>query len=164
MGGVSLHLCYNESMEKELLYAYMAGLVDGEGTISVKSESKTRPYTGYLTICNTNYDVMLIFEQEFGGKVRKRNWSSSQKNISQNWKPCYEWQLSKHQAAKVVQILLPYIKIKKRQGILLLRLDKIKQRYNRAYKRWHPEIGERCNRIYAKIKDECKKLNKRGLK
>ncbi len=148
---------------KELLYAYLAGLVDGEGTISVKSESKMRPYVCYLSVCNTNIEVIRLFADIFGGKCRKRNWSNNQKNISHNWKPCYEWQLSKRQAVNAIKLLLPYLRIKKRQAVLVIRLNKIKGMYSVTYKRWHPEIKERCNKLFSKIKEECKALNKRGL-
>ena len=144
--------------------AYLAGIVDGEGSISVKSESKKRPYVVYLSVTNTNYDMIKIFETLFGGKVRKRNWSAHQKSKNAaNWKPCYEWCISKRQAATAVSKLLPYIRIKSKQAVLLLRLHRIRKKYNGVYLRHHPEIKSRIIAIFERIKQRCKKLNKRGV-
>ena len=144
-------------MEKQLLYAYMAGIVDGEGSISVKSESKSRPYIIYLNVTNCNYDMIYLFEKEFGGKVRSR------KPKNKNWKLCYEWILSKKQAATTLKLLLPYIRIKRRQALLVLRLASIKTWYNGGYLRWNRDKWIKVERIYSKIKTKCKKLNRRGV-
>lgn len=109
---------------KETLYSYLAGLVDGEGSICVKSESKSRPYVIYLEMANCNYKLISIFEENFGGKVRKRDNSKNKKNLLNNWKPCYEWQLSKKKAATVIKKIFPYLIAKKRQAVLVLRMDK----------------------------------------
>lgn len=148
---------------KNLLYAYMAGFVDGEGTISIKSQSKQKPYYGYLSVCNTNYNAIKLFEQEFGGKVRKRNWSKNQKNVSKNWKPCYEWQLTCEKAKSAITILMPYLKLKYRQAMLVVRLLKLKKKYNKTFMRWHPEYRVKRDRVYSNLKEKCKILNKRGL-
>lgn len=148
---------------KKVELAYLAGIVDGEGSISVKSESKKRPYVVYLSVTNTNYDMIKIFEGHFGGKVRKRNWSNNQKNAKKNWKPCYEWCISKLQAVRAVEKLLPYIRIKNKQAILLLRLAKLRSKYNGVFLRHHPDIKLRILGIFERIKQKCKTLNKRGV-
>lgn len=88
----------------EILLAYMAGFVDGEGSICIKSESKKRPFVICLEICNTNYQSIELFENTFGGKLRKRNWSSNKKNAAKNWKPCYEWHITKLKAVQAITI------------------------------------------------------------
>lgn len=147
----------------QLELAYMAGIVDGEGSISVKTESLARPYTIYLNVTNTNYEMIKMFEHRFGGKVRKRNWSKKNFEKCKNWKDCYEWCLTKNLAAKAIAKLFPYIRIKKRQAILVLRAFSIKQKYPAALARWKPTIHAKKLKVLAKIKERCKKLNKRGV-
>lgn len=149
--------------EEQLKLAYLAGIVDGEGTISIKTEHSTRPCTIYLTVANTNYEMIKIFEVEFGGKVRLRKWSENQiKRGSNNWKNCYEWILTKRQASNAVFKLYPYLKIKKRQAQLILRVARIRAAYPPALSRWNPKLHHKKLRVISKIKDVCKKLNKRG--
>ena len=150
-------------IDQQLLYAYLAGIVDGEGSISIKSESMGKPYVGYLTVTNCNYEMIKLFECEFGGKVRKRNWSNNQKNISKNWKPSYEWSLTKQQAAKALRLLFPYLRIKSRQATLVLRLARLKSMNKGTNARWRPDLHTRFIKLYDKIKTECVGLNKRGL-
>lgn len=148
--------------EKSLLYAYMAGIIDGEGSISIVSSAKHKPYIPKITVSNTNYEMIDLFEKEFGGKVRRRSWSSNQKNINENWKDAYEWTLIHQKAAKVIECLYPFLRIKKTQAILLLRLARLKHKYNGAQRRWDKELDIKCMRVYEKIKLRCKKLNQRG--
>lgn len=149
--------------EKELLYAYLAGIVDGEGSISIQTSGKVKQFTTKLTVTNTNYEMIQLFEQEFGGKVRQRVWKTAGPQDKLNWKPCYEWTLIHQKAASAVELLYPHLRIKKRQAILLLRLNRLKRRYNGAKRRWDKELNAKCLRVYGKLKARCKALNQRGL-
>ena len=150
-------------MQEQLELAYLAGIVDGEGSISIKTESKARPYTIYLAVTNTNYEMIRLFEDKFGGKVRKRNWSKASKvKGSERWKDCYEWTLTKNLAAKAIVKLFPYIRIKKKQAVLVMRAFRIKTKYPAVLSRWQPKLHAKKLRLLDKIKQACKKLNQRG--
>jgi len=147
------------SIKEELFYSYMAGFVDADGSISVKSMGKTRPYVPYLAVCNCNFEVIKLFAEHFGnGKTRRREWRT--KNERQNWRPCYEFCLTARSAAQAIRVLYPYLRIKKRQGQLAIRLSNLRMKYQHT--RWKPETRIKCNQVYQKIKDKCKALNKRG--
>ena len=145
-------------MNQELMYAYMAGFVDADGSISIKTESQDRPYVPFITIYNCNYEVIELFYREWGnGKQRYRK-----SKTHKNWRPCYEFSLTKRRAAEVIAKLYPYLHIKKRQATLVLRLSRLRAKYRGGVRRWNPELNAKCERVYSKIKDKCKSLNKRG--
>lgn len=143
-------------MDKELL-AWMAGFVDGEGTITICSVAKNKTFVPKLAVSNTNYDSIKIFEDNFGGKVRLRKWENKK------WKPCYEWSLTSRAACKAIEQLQPYLKIKNRQAEIVLELDVVRQMYNPSVRRWNPSLKKKVNTQFSRLKDKVQKLNKRGL-
>ncbi len=146
-------------MNKDIMYAYMAGFVDADGSISIKTESRSRPYVPFITIYNCNYNAIELFHKEWGnGKKRYRK-----NKTHANWRPCYEFSLTKKRAAEVIKKLLPYLQIKKRQAVLVLRLSRLRAKYGGGIRRWNPELDLKCERVYSKIKSRCKALNKRGV-
>ena len=143
---------------KNELYAYMAGFVDADGSISVISLGKLKRSVTRITVANCNLNAISLFTKEFGGKLRARHHKNHK-----NWRRCYEWSLTSVKAQNVIKVILPYLQIKKRQGVLALRLGRLKAKHRGATRRWHPEIDAKCKRVYQKIKDECKRLNRRGV-
>uniref|UniRef100_A0A6M3J686 Putative homing endonuclease n=1 Tax=viral metagenome TaxID=1070528 RepID=A0A6M3J686_9ZZZZ len=95
--------------------AYIAGFVDGEGSICFhrnhKNDSKTTTYSPRLRITNTNKDVLDWIAVVIGlGKVR------SQKLYANNTKPVYEWYASGRYSIAVLKQLIPFLKVKKLQA------------------------------------------------
>jgi hypothetical protein len=148
--------------EREIVLAYLAGFVDGEGSICVISESKARPYVPKLAVTNTNVDVLEMFNDAFGhGKTRIRIWEKESRK--ENWKPCYIWSVTKRRAAEVIKELYPFLRLKKKQADIALRISRLQGKYNGAIRRWNPDINVKCIRVYGKLKTRCKALNHRGL-
>ena len=143
-------------MIKETTKAYMAGIVDADGSISISTVAATKQYVVKVAVTNTKVEMVNLFIEHFGGKLRKRKWKNS------NWKDCYEWSLTANKAAGVIQIIMPYLIIKKRQGDLALRLNRAKRAVNRARCRWDINYKIRKQKIYERLKTECKRLNHRG--
>lgn len=117
--------------------AYLAGLIDGEGNVSIgdtrKSPRKSRGlrkprkeyvgqinYTTQVSICNCNLEVLEWLKAKFGGLIHiakkpgKPGW-----DIKKAWvmpcKPCRE----------ILQSILPYLIIKKNQAKLLIEAREI---------------------------------------
>ena len=95
---------------------YLAGIVDGEGWIGFnknlrkgQKESKLR-YWFSLVIVNTNKDLMDWIQSNFGGSVHKR------KAHSENWKQAYDWRIVCTQAINLIELIKPYLIIKKNQA------------------------------------------------
>jgi hypothetical protein len=143
-----------------MLLAWMAGFVDADGSIGIVSVGKTRNYRPKLTVCNTNYEAVLVFEKEFGGKVRKRVWKGAKKA---NWKPCFEWSLTCAAACRAVELLRPYLRIKHRQADLVLELGVLQRRHTAVLRRWDRGLNDAIQAEAQKLKDQTLLLNHRGI-
>jgi len=158
-------------MKNELIYAYLAGFIDADGSVTIVISRYKEKKTGKLRIQyriklsahNCKIGPIAILQQYFGGgKLRYKK--TGKAKLHDNWRPCYEWIICNTLAAEALKKMLPYLTVKKRQAILALRMDKIKKRYGRKIvRRWNPEFGIRCDRVYEKLKQECNRLNKRGM-
>lgn len=147
-------------LPKELL-AWMAGFIDGEGTITICTVKKSQQHVIKLAVCNTNYKAIKIFETHFGGKVRKRVWSKNNVN-KENWKDCYEWQLTAQKACKVIVKVKPYLKLKIKQANIALQLGELRASNIGNPFRRDLKKKEEIYKKYAEMKKEIQLLNKRG--
>lgn len=144
--------------------AYMAGIIDGEGSICVfpyygvyhKNHSYLR-YRPALSVSNTSSALMDWIVEHFGGSIatvkRNRDLVSPGK-----WKKCYHWQITHKLAAAVVRVILPFLVIKKRQAELFLTFMETSDRCGK--KGTKPEVLHQRKGIA----DEISKLNERGNK
>jgi hypothetical protein len=67
------------------------------------------------------------------------------------------------QAEHAITKLLPYLRIKRYQGMLAVRLSKLRSKYRGGKRRWDKNLDAKCMRVYAKIKARCAQLNQRGV-
>ncbi len=100
---------------------YAAGLVDGEGCISI-SKSKRKGYKNYqfylkVVITNTNKDILNLFQEQFGGSVLNRS------HGKKHWTPAYNWQLTCRQAESFLKLILPFLYIKKEEAKVALQFQ-----------------------------------------
>lgn len=148
-------------MNQNEKYAYLAGFVDADGSISIKTQSKARPFVGYITVYNCNKMVIEMFFTEFGGGKSRYKKTGRGRNEA-NWRPCWEWQLTAQKAAKAIQKIYPFLVIKKRQAELVLELCKLKPN-GRKLARWKPDQYRSLQKQLNSLKIECKRLNQRGV-
>jgi len=135
--------------------AYLAGIVDGEGCISLRRHTqKNRRPTWDIRIYVVSTDKVLIdwLKENFGGLTYFRN---SKKNP--HWKTKHEWIISKKQLTPVLHAILPYLVIKKEHCELA-----IKFRDTYTGKR-HWRIPEELSIIRHQCFESIKKLNHRTL-
>jgi hypothetical protein len=100
--------------------AYLAGVMDGEGCISIR-RTKARPngglstrYSVSVTVGNTNRDLIAVLVSAFGvGSVTYRY-------ATRRKRACYLWALSSGGAQTVLEALLPYLVIKRQQAAVVL--------------------------------------------
>lgn len=150
-----------ESFNKRCLDAYLAGFVDADGSISIKSTSKIKGHTVSLSVHNCNEVAVQMFVDRFGGgKLRSKLTGKAKYNS--NWRPCWEWTLTCKKAAKAIKALYPFLVVKKRQAELAMQLDDMKSKSNGMLARWQPQKWKEVLKEYDFLKGECKKLNKRG--
>ncbi len=114
-------------------YAYAAGIIDGEGSISVSkcNHRKGAANPGYaITIDVAMKDGRVIdwLFGTFGGSVRQESNNPSCYRKSPDgriYKNCtlYHWYIKCNKAAEVLKRVLPFLKLKKRQAELAIRLQ-----------------------------------------
>lgn len=145
-------------MWTEAQLAYMAGIVDGEGSIVVVpsySKTKGKRYERYIIrihAYNTDPTLMVWLKQFFGG-----SWSPvKRRRIEQ--KQSYQWYVGHTAAATIAKAILPYLVIKQRQAEILIEFA---ASMTHKHARGLPNnVIEMRNRLYA----ECAELNRRGPK
>lgn len=145
---------YLENLSPETL-AYVAGIIDGEGTI----------FVGYLGgKRNTSYPVLRIAMTyrpiiEWLEKTLDtcKNYRHNRKNPNPRAKPCYACTLYGKKAQKVCEKTLPYLKVKHKQAKLLLQFPM------GFYKGPGIKIDLKTKKSRQLIKLKISKLNKRGV-
>lgn len=112
-------------MMPEMEVAYMAGIVDGEGTISVGSRNK-KYIQPTLSVANTS--------------ARLHDWLTARAfsytiQANQMGTPYYRFSMTGWHLEPVLRRLLPYLVIKKPHALLLLHLIRLRveQSYRTAY-------------------------------
>jgi len=128
--------------------AYMAGIIDGEGSISidVQSPNKTRKYHYYsirMNIINTNLELMEWLVKNFGGNLYKNRKVEKRKQV-------YKWSIYSRKAAEILQQTLPYMIVKKPHAIILIEfMDSM------GVTGWHvpEEIRHYRQQLYLKVRE-----------
>jgi hypothetical protein len=103
----------------EATWAYVAGLLDGEGSIVVDvAWSKTgSPYHMLrVSICSTSRVLIDWLVDTFGGSVSNDTRSS----IKRGRRPCWAWRLSANRAKHFLEHVRPYVIEKKKQVALAI--------------------------------------------
>ena len=132
---------------------YIAGLIDGEGCITVYYIKNPNSPQGFrlrpqIQIGNTNKLIIYWLKETTGVGVL-----SIHKQSKAKWKTCYSWYLYVISDIKaLLEEILPYLKVKKHQAELLLEFCKLRLKNIR---KWY---SDREIQIYQ----ELKKLNKKG--
>lgn len=104
--------------------AYTAGIVDGEGCISVHRQK--RSHTIRVHVTNTNADLIARLLDWFGGHV----YASIRKNPRH--KDAFVWEVSALQAGIFLQQILPFLFLKRAQAEVVLELQATKIRKGRT--------------------------------
>lgn len=108
-------------MWKDTELAYLAGIIDGEGFVSVRQQEERNRLSMQVGMITTDLPMIEWVHSRFGGKVYHR--PPNQKHP--NWKPKYEWRMS----ATLIDILIPeirpYLIIKAHHADLLMNLREL---------------------------------------
>ena len=112
-------------MKHTEVLAYAAGIVDGEGCISIGKKSmgtdKLPRLTMILTVVNTNEWLIRWFKMQFGGNIR------NQKPSNQRAKLKWVWRVESRKASEIIKLLLPYLQIKRPQAELAIKFQSRKR-------------------------------------
>ena len=141
-----------ESKMTEIEIAYLAGIFDGEGYISIESpRSKTsacgRNIKLRIGIANTNLDLLQWIQSEFGGLIFDKHGPAHRRK-------CYDLQLKASGAEKFVRKVYPFLKIKKLQAEVAL---KFRESFHHTDKR---RISDELVKERFQAKTDLMRLNK----
>ena len=102
-------------------WAYAAGIVDGEGSVSVARKVQKSGRTSYgviVMVAMTAEEVPLWMQSRFGGGLRVHDRSKRHPT----WKPMYRWYLSGKPASDFLSGIIPYLVIKQARARLAAEL------------------------------------------
>ena len=132
--------------------AYLAGIIDGEGCITIKVQKKPRQnrltYEVQIMVANTNLKLMDWLKERFDGNYYTIN------KKSQRHKTGYLWHFHKN-IKEVLEGVLPYLVFKTEQAEIALKLLELKSK--NFYSRDLSIVND-----YEDLKQKIHVLNKRG--
>lgn len=106
--------------------AYLAGIIDGEGSIYIGNFS-SNPKTGApyfqtnIQVTNTEKRLIDWLFASFGGLISKRTPRQTPKNST---KQAWTWTASGERVTHLCELILPYLTIKTRQAEIMLEMRK----------------------------------------
>lgn len=135
---------YGNQREADL--AYLAGLIDGEGCISIKHNKQNNVYFPWIAVGMTQLEGIELLVETFGGKVREDR-TSNRKSVM------YRWEQNKRDVVMhVLQSVLPYLRVKKALAILVLAFCQDVEMTSRGYKTTVKE-QERRKDLHLQVKE-----------
>ncbi len=140
---------------KEHEWGYLAGIVDGEGCLTLKKSGRNRQnFSALLTISNTSLSLLKEINKMLGGLGN----INQKRSYNKNCKPVYELRFSKREILlPLLEKLQHYLKLKKKQCQLLLEFLKIRVKSNPT-KKAKVTYTQREIEIWKALKN----INKRG--
>jgi hypothetical protein len=116
-------------MTENELIAYLAGIIDGEGYVGIKRTKaykcqgrKTPGFSARIQVRMVDEEPIRLLAETLGG------WYYPEKPHSRQGRPLFCWQLGHAKAEDALRMLLPYLRVKKRQARKLLTLRRLKKR------------------------------------
>lgn len=95
--------------------AYLAGIVDGEGTIALTRRHSWEHRYAAITIANTDLGMLEWVKNAVGvGNI------STKRTYNIKWTPSYGYNVYSQQALSILEQVLPYLKTRKRERAKLL--------------------------------------------
>lgn len=97
--------------------AYIAGIIDGEGTITLSKVRKSAQFRApVVSVSSTTLEILEYLKSHFGGSIVKHK--VYQKHHKQSW----SWKLDYTRAVKLCEAILPYLlePEKRRRAMLLI--------------------------------------------
>ena len=104
----------------DLLYA--AGLIDGEGTITLVRHSRKEMKSPAVSVSSTSLELLEFMKETFGGHIIKLKAPKKK-----HWKQAWHWQTSHDRAISVIEHVLPFLKEQKKRARASLILKEYKK-------------------------------------
>jgi hypothetical protein len=105
--------------------SYIAGLLDGEGCISI-GRCGGDFYGARLQIKMCAFDSLFYIQQKIGGRICLMKSPGKHRDV-------FNWYISTKDMGKLLPLLLPYLKVKKRQAELVIVFNSCKSKIERQH-------------------------------
>jgi len=134
----------------EVEKAYVAGIVDGEGTVTLMQHHKNETPTPCVSVANNNLELLKWLRLRFGGTIVSKKKRLPYHNDS------YAWSVRQDRAIRFLDGIKQYLIVKRSQADLIT--QKYKSVTHRAGK-YTPEMLAKKMKLVAQIR----KLNQRPI-
>lgn len=128
--------------------AYVAGFFDGEGCLNffyIRNNLNVR-----CMIVNTNKDILIWIQSLFGGTIKGKDWSKSNRPT---WKTSYTLRLGRRSTRNLINIIYPYLRVKQVQADIV-----------KLFFGTRPGNGKDCDKeLDRSLFIMLRKLNKKGI-
>lgn len=141
--------------------AYFAGIVDGEGCLSITRPNGKHTYIPSVIIFNTNSDIIHWVQDNFGGTAYYNQYPPSIRKMG--GKPVNRWITTMNSCMDIVRLVYPYLIIKKRQADVMLRFAPTIDRNHLPNGRW-AKLSDENLAIREACYWDMRALNKKGYK
>lgn len=135
---------------KKIHDAYWAGIIDGEGTLTIKRQKYSHTtfplyHTIFIKVAMTNADIPQLLHEEFGGGFRVLP-------AKENRRMVFEWCVTSKKALAFLLRIHPYLILKAEHAKLCLELQNTMRRSGtgRPYK-LSKEMYDRRDNIFRKV-------------
>lgn len=128
--------------------AYIAGIVDGEGSVGLWRHHKNETHAPNVSVANNNLELLQWIQAKVGGTIVSKKKQLPHHNNS------YAWSIKQDRAIRFLNEIKKYLIIKKRQAELITK--EYKMVTHRAGK-YTPEMLKKKEALVAAIR----KLNQR---
>jgi len=112
-------------MGKTEMYAYTAGILDGEGCIYLHPPNKTmKAMYLMVSVANTSAWLCEWLKVQYGGRVYNKPRAKATHS------KCYQWEIYSRQAGEFLNLIFPYLSLKRPQAELAIKFQEAR-RYGR---------------------------------
>lgn len=102
--------------------AYIAGIIDGEGSIGIIRRKSEPSGCIFVAVYNTDPRIPVLMKSYYGGCIHE----TKPKN---GWRVLFHWRASNLAAEKLLRDVLPFLILKKEQASLCLFVRRYSKRY-----------------------------------
>lgn len=140
-------------MKKEILDSYLAGLIDGEGTITLSKDRAASKYRyPVVSMSSTSIELINVFVENYGGVVCKH------KTYKEHHKKSYSWRVISNKAINLLKQVVPYMlepsKVY-RANLILNDYKKVTRANGRYSDKQHTAKVEFENRFFNVVEPVC---------
>ena len=146
---------YGTKMDEKHKYAQLGSFIDGEGTISISKDTRSRNHSYSQRLIITNSDARLIvwLVDNFGG-----TFPDPIKYDDENWKNVYYWKLNGRNSYKLIKKIRGHLLLKQEQADCAIDLYEKVAKWNYGGK----PVSKYKQDLSKELYKRCKKLNKVG--